>query len=85
MAAALAEAVACYDELKGLDWSFSRCRRQHDQSAVGPGGMWSPTRRIGQVGVKRSLLTEAHGIPLSVVVAGANVNDHKLLTRRSVR
>ena len=29
--------------------------------------------------MKRSLLTDARGIPLGVVVAGANINDHKLL------
>lgn len=33
----------------------------------------------GKNGVKRSLLVEANGGPLSVVVAGANVRDDKLL------
>ena len=41
---------------------------------VGP----NPTDR-GKNGVKRSLLVEADGGPLSVVVAGANVRDDKLL------
>jgi putative transposase len=41
---------------------------------VGP----NPTDR-GKVGVKRSLLVEADGGPLSVIVAGANVPDFKLL------
>ena len=42
--------------------------------------MWSQLTDRGKQGVKRSLLTEAYfGIPLSVVVVGANVNDHKLL------
>jgi putative transposase len=41
---------------------------------VGP----NPTDR-GKNGVKRSLLVEADGGPLSVVVAGANVHDDKLL------
>ena len=41
---------------------------------VGP----SPTDR-GKNGVKRSLLVEADGGPLSMVVAGANVRDDKLL------
>jgi putative transposase len=41
---------------------------------VGP----NPTDR-GKKGVKRSLLVEADGGPLSVVVAGANVRDDKLL------
>jgi putative transposase len=37
----------------------------------------NPTDRSKQ-GVKRSLLTEAHGIPLGVVVAGADVNDRHI-------
>jgi hypothetical protein len=41
---------------------------------VGP----NPTDRA-KVGVKRSLLVEATGGPLSVVIAGANVPDFKLL------
>src|SRR5688572_13493554 len=44
---------------------------------VGP----NPTDRA-KMGVKRSLLVEADGGPLSVVVAGANVPDFKLLWRR---
>ncbi len=42
--------------------------------ATGP----NPTDR-GKKGTKRSLLTEGKGIPLAVVVAGANRHDMKLL------
>lgn len=38
----------------------------------------NPTDR-GKQGVKRSLLTDANGLPLSLVVAGANVHDIKLV------
>ena len=38
----------------------------------------NPTDRAKK-GVKRSILVEADGGPLSVVVAGANVRDDKLL------
>lgn len=44
--------------------------------AIGP----NPTDRA-KPGVKRSLLVERTGGPLAVVVAGANVNDCKLLAR----
>ena len=50
----------------------------------GQGSFWgdlvgpNPTDRA-KAGVKRSLLVEADGGPLSVVVAGANVPDFKLL------
>jgi putative transposase len=42
--------------------------------ATGP----SPTDR-GKQGTKRSVLTEGQGIPMAVVVAGANRHDMKLL------
>ena len=42
--------------------------------AIGP----NPTDR-GKASSKRSVLVEADGGPLSVVVAGANVHDTKLL------
>lgn len=38
----------------------------------------SPTDR-GKNGVKRSLLVEADGGPLSVIIAGTNVRDDKVL------
>src|SRR5262249_5220880 len=38
----------------------------------------NPTDR-GKTGVKRSLLTEGHGVPLGLVVAGANRPDMKLV------
>jgi len=43
---------------------------------IGP----NPTDR-GKNGVKRSLLTEADGGPLAVVVSGANRHDTKLLSQ----
>jgi putative transposase len=51
---------------------------------LGQGPFWgdcvgpNPTDR-GKDGTKRSLIVEEQGGPLGVVVAGANVNDHKLL------
>jgi transposase len=38
----------------------------------------NPTDRA-KTGTKRSLLTDERGVPLGLAVAGANVNDHKLL------
>lgn len=42
----------------------------------------NPTDR-GKLGAKRSLLTEASGIPIGLAVAGANRNDFKL-TRETI-
>jgi putative transposase len=33
------------------------------------------------MGTKRSVLTEGHGLPIAVVVSGANVHDVKLLSK----
>ena len=54
-------------------------RRSHGQGTfwgdlIGP----NPTDR-GKAGTKRSLLVDGEGGPLSIVVAGANVHDTKLL------
>ena len=40
----------------------------------------NPTDR-GKRGVKRSLLTDARGVPLGAVIDGASRNDHKLMRR----
>jgi putative transposase len=58
--------------MAGGRWSYGQGTFWGD--LVGP----NPTDRA-KTGVKRSLLVEADGGPLAVVVAGANVRDDKLL------
>src|SRR5919108_6072035 len=58
---------------------LAECRWSDDQSpfggeATGP----NPTDR-GKQGTKRRVLTDGQGIPIAVVVAGANRHDMKLL------
>ena len=44
------------------------------------GGLsWQQPHGPGQGGSKRSVLVDGSGVPLSVLVAGANVHDTKLL------
>jgi putative transposase len=53
--------------------------RGDDQGPAGRGKKLAPTRRIAaRRGVKRSLLTEGHGVPVGLAVAGANRHDMKL-------
>jgi putative transposase len=71
--------LAEYDELRGLEWAWQAVdgvltKAPFGGAATGP----NPTDR-GKCGTKRSLLTDGAGIPLAVVVAGANRNDLKLL------
>src|ERR671926_432009 len=58
----------------GYRW-MARCRRHR---SVGKKTGPNPTDRA-KGGTKRSLLTEANGIPVGLAIAGANVNDFKLL------
>ena len=55
--------------------STARCTRRHLRPNA-----WGPTPRIGgKNGLKRSLLVDGIGVPLSLVVSGANTHDVKLL------
>ena len=68
-----------YDELKGLDWSWLSMDGAMTKSPLGGGETGpNPTDR-GKSGVKRSLLTEAQGIPIGLAVDGANRHDMKLV------
>lgn len=74
-----AELVKNCEELDGVEWewqsadgSMGKARMGGDK--IGP----NPTDR-GKRGVKRSVLVDAEGGPLSVAIAGANVHDAKLL------
>ena len=68
-----------YDELKRLDWSWlSMDGAMTKSTLVGGRTGANPTDR-GKRGVKRSLLTEAEGIPVGLAVEGANRLDMKLV------
>ena len=68
-----------YDELKGLDWSWLSLDGAMTKSPLGGGKTGpNPTHR-GKRGVKRSLLTDAQGIPVGLAVDGANRHDMKLV------
>jgi len=64
--------------LVGIEWEWLSLdgvmtKAPFGGAATGP----NPTDR-GKRGTKRSTLDEGHGLPLAVVVAGANVPDMKL-------
>ena len=67
------------DDLRLVDWEWqsvdcSMGKTRSGGELIGP----NPTDRAKK-GVKRSILVEADGGPLSVMIAGANVHDTKLL------
>lgn len=68
-----------YDELVGLNWRWQSVDGAMTKAPLGGGSTGkNPTDR-GKQGVKRSLMTDAHGIPIGLAVAGANVHDIRLL------
>lgn len=70
--------VAACEELGGVDWEWQAADGMMGKARLGGPIGRNPTDR-GKRGVKRSLLVEASGGPLAVVIAGANVHDTRLL------
>lgn len=74
-----ASLAASCDELGGVGWEWQAAdgvmgKSRFEGEARGP----NPTDRA-KMGTKKHLIVERDGGPLGVVIAGANVNDHKLL------
>jgi transposase len=73
------EGLLEYDRLQGIDWAWlsvdgAMTKAPLGGEKTGP----NPTDR-GKTGVKRSVLTDGRALPLSLVTAGANRHDMKLL------
>jgi putative transposase len=67
-----------YDALKGLDWEWLAMDGAMTKAPLGGERTGrNPTDR-GKLGTKRSLLTEANGIPVGLAVEGANRHDKKV-------
>lgn len=71
--------VSQFDELKGLDWDWlsmdgAITKAPLGGDATGP----NPTDR-GKSGVKRSVLTDGHGVPIGLAVDGAHRHDMKMV------
>lgn len=72
-------ALTEYDELVGLDWTWQSVDGAMTKAPLGGEATGkNPTDR-GKLGTKRSLMTEAAGIPVAVISDGANTHDIRLL------
>ena len=67
-----------YEELAGIDWEWQAADGAMAKAPFGGATRPNPTGR-GKGGTKRSPLTDGAGIPLAVVVDGANRHDMQLL------
>jgi putative transposase len=73
------EGVEQFDELRGIDWSWLSMDGAMTKAPLGGDKTGpNPTDRA-KTGAKRSLLTEAHGIPIGLAIDGANRHDMKLV------
>src|SRR6185312_7667249 len=74
-----------FDELVGIDWAWlsmdgamTKAPFATAATAEAEGVGRNPTDR-GKPGTKRSMLSEGHGLPLAVAIAGANRPDMRLV------
>lgn len=68
-----------YDELKGIAWKWQAADGAMTKAPLGGEQTGkNPTDR-GKLGTKRSLLVDEQGVPLGIVVSGANTADSRLL------
>jgi transposase len=71
--------VEQFDELTGIDWNWLSMDGALTKAPLGGNKTGpNPTDRSKR-GVKRSLLTEGHGVPIGLAVDGANRHDMKLV------
>src|SRR5215831_16962762 len=68
-----------YDELQGIDWEWQSVDGTMTKAPFGGAATGANPTDRGKKGTKRSLLTDGGGIPLSIMVAGANRHDKVLL------
>lgn len=68
-----------YDEVAGIDWQWQAVDGVMTKAPFGAAATGANPTDRGKRGVKRSMWVEAAGMPLAVVVAGANRHDRVLL------
>lgn len=73
------EMLWVYDEKIGLKTDFLSVDGSMAKAPLGQENTGSNPTDRGKRGVKRSILTDANGIPIGLAIAGANVHDSQLL------
>jgi putative transposase len=68
-----------YNELAGIQWEWQAVDGAMTKAPFGKGATGANPTDRGKKGTKRSLLTDGAGIPLAIVIDGANRHDVKLL------
>jgi putative transposase len=68
-----------YDELEGVAWQWQSMDGVMTKAPFGGAATGANPTDRGKRGTKRSQLSDGRGMPLAVMVAGANRNDMKLV------
>jgi len=68
-----------YDDVVGLDLRWQCVDGAMTKVLLGGQKTWKNLTDRAKQGTKRSLMTDANGIPLGLAVSGANVHDIRLL------
>jgi putative transposase len=68
-----------YDEVQGIEWEWQSVDGAMTKAPFGCAPTGANPTDPSKLGVKRSLLTDGAGIPLAVIIDGANRHDMKLL------
>lgn len=68
-----------YDEVQGIEWEWQAVDGVITKTPFGKGATDGIRTGRAESGTKRSMLTDGEGIPLVLVVEGANRQDCKLL------
>jgi len=68
-----------YDEVIGIDWQWQAMDGVMTKAPFGGAATGANPTDRGKRGTKRSLLVDGRGVPLAVVVDGANRHDMKLV------
>ena len=67
-----------YNKNKGIQWEFQAMDGAQVQAPLG-GTVTGPAYKFrGKTGTTRSLLTDARGTPLALIIGPANINDFQL-------
>ena len=71
--------LEAFDELVGIDWEWQSLDGVMTKAPFGGAATGANPTDRGKRGTKRSTRSEGHGLPIALVVAGANRHDMKLL------
>jgi putative transposase len=70
-----------YDQTKGIAWKWQAADGAMTKAPLGGEKTGANPTDRAKTGTKRSMLVDQHGVPLGMVVSGANTPDAQLLER----